>query len=79
MNNIRDTETITQMVIRMRKELLEQTRDRIEKEIVEDEQRLLDPKYNHFLIQHGISQHKGYLAGIKLGIEAIEDIERVNK
>lgn len=77
MKDIRDTETILQMIIRMRIEVVEKLIQHKEEEIKADEEKLKDPeKYNTFFIQHGISHSKGYLSGLKYTLESLTEIQK---
>ena len=73
---IKDLETIPQMIVRMRIELVEQLITQKIEEIRLDELKLEDPNYNKFFIQHGISYSKGYLQGLKNHLESLTEIQK---
>lgn len=76
MKDSRDTESIPQMVVRMRMELVEQVITQKIDDIRLDELKLEDPKYNRFFIEHGISHAKGYLNGLRYHLESLKEIQK---
>lgn len=76
MTNQRYRETILQMIIRMRIDLVEKLIQNKETDIKLGTERLEDPKYNYIFIQVGKAQDIGYKQGLEHELETLKEIQK---